>query len=172
MAAGATYEKIQTNTLSSAQSDLTFTSISGSYTDLIIIVNAGCSSNGDVLYMQFNGDTSTNYSNTVMFGGGSTATSDRSSGVTYISLSQGAGLGTGASAYNCISQINNYSNATTFKTVLTRNNIPSAGLYPATEFRGSLWRATPAAITSIRFYTSAGNIVAGSTFTLYGIAAA
>lgn len=170
MAAGATYEPISTTTLGSAQSSLTLSSISGSYTDLVIVINAGCSSNGDVMYMQFNGDTSTNYSNLMIFGGGSSVASYKTSNDTFISLSQGAGLGTGVT-WNCISNLMNYTNTSKHKTVLTRDNIASGGLYLGTEARVSLWRST-SAITSIRFYCSAGNIVAGSTFTLYGIAAA
>jgi hypothetical protein len=171
MAAGSTYEKVATTTLGSAASDVTFSSISGSYTDLVVIVNAGCSSSGDVMYMQFNSDTGSNYSNTMLFGSGTSTSSNRTSNDTFISLSQGAGIGTGASGWNCISNINNYSNATTRKTVLTRDGIAANGLYLGTEARVSLWRST-SAINSIRFYTSAGNIVTGSTFTLYGIAAA
>jgi hypothetical protein len=35
----STYEKIATNTLGSAASSVTFTSISGAYTDLVLISN-------------------------------------------------------------------------------------------------------------------------------------
>ena len=39
MAAGATYEPIATNTLGSAAASVTFSGISGSYTDLILITS-------------------------------------------------------------------------------------------------------------------------------------
>ena len=38
MAAGSTYTPIATTTLGSAQADVTFSSISGSYTDLVLII--------------------------------------------------------------------------------------------------------------------------------------
>ena len=164
----STYTSIGTQTLGSAASEVNFFNIPQGFTDLVIVINAGCSSNGNVMYMQFNGDTTSNYSNTMLFGSGSSFSSQRTINDSFISLSQGAGLGTGIT-WNCISNVMNYSNSTTFKTVLTRDNIASGGLYLGTEARVSLKRST-SPVTSIRFYTSAGNIVAGSTFSLYGIA--
>jgi hypothetical protein len=66
-----------------------------------------------------------------------------------------------------IMQLQNYSNATTFKTILVRNS-PAANAVSALV---NLYRST-SAITSIKFYTTSGNLNTGSTFTLYGIAAA
>jgi hypothetical protein len=63
----ATYEKIATSTLGSTASDVTFSSISGSYTDLVLIVNETCST-GSGLNVQFNSDTGSNYSSTYMYG--------------------------------------------------------------------------------------------------------
>ena len=64
--------------------------------------------------------------------------------------------------------INNYSNATTYKTVLWRDN---SNTYVAAQ--AGLWRST-SAITSITLSTnsSATNFASGSTFSLYGILAA
>jgi hypothetical protein len=67
-----------------------------------------------------------------------------------------------------IVHIQNYSNSTTNKTWLSRSNIPA-------DFAGlvvGLWRATPAAITTIQFLTTtADTFTSGTTFTLYGIKA-
>jgi hypothetical protein len=47
----ATYEKIATTTLGSAQADITFSSISGAYTDLVIIytLNAATTTSSDTI---------------------------------------------------------------------------------------------------------------------------
>jgi len=63
MAAGATYEPIATTTVSgSSTSTVTFSSISGTYTDLVIIGNLGSQTTNAFPYLQFNGDTGSNYS--------------------------------------------------------------------------------------------------------------
>jgi len=71
-----TYEPIATTTLSSAQSSVTFSSISGSYTDLVLVFSDVKLSSGDsAIDIQVgNGsvDTSSNYSFTI-FGARSTS---------------------------------------------------------------------------------------------------
>jgi hypothetical protein len=52
----ATYEKIATTTLGSAQTTINFNSITGSYTDLILICNVKQDTDSTV-YMRFNADT-------------------------------------------------------------------------------------------------------------------
>jgi hypothetical protein len=61
----------------------------------------------------------------------------------------------------------NYSNATTYKTIINRGNTASSTVIT----RSGMWRST-SAITSITVNNDASNYLAGSTFTLYGIAAA
>jgi hypothetical protein len=58
----------------------------------------------------------------------------------------------------------NYSNTTTYKTILERANQPQA----VTNSIVGLWRST-SAISTITMTTSSGTVSAGSTFTLYGI---
>lgn len=74
-------------------------------------------------------------------------------------------LGSGSS----IIQINNYSNSTTYKTAFMRTN--TASTYGTVFAIVGLWRST-AAITSITLTPDAGSFATGSTFSLYGIAAA
>jgi hypothetical protein len=69
-----------------------------------------------------------------------------------------------------IMQIMNYSNATTNKTVIARQN--TGGSASGAAAHVGLWRNT-AAITAITIICYNGiNFVSGSTFTLYGIKAA
>lgn len=159
-----TYEKIATVTASSSAT-IDFNSISGAYTDLVLISNFQAGTAGQSLFFRVNGST-TGYSATTLYGTGTTAGSGRLT-------SQNRGLmfdttiGVSTSYQNAvISNFMNYSNTTTYKTVLSRGN--NAG--GITEADVTLWQNT-AAISSISIYMSAGNITAG-TFTLYGIKAA
>ena len=157
-----TYEPIATTTLGSAQASVSFSSFSG-YTDLVLVCVATTASDDQFLSVQFNGDTGSNYSNTYMTGNGSTATSGRNSNSTIAYI---AGSSSNTVPVLSITQIQNYSNSTTYKTLLSRTN-DSSLLVQATV---SLWRST-SAITSL-VIASNGNISSGSTFTLYGIASA
>lgn len=159
-----TYEPIATTTLSSAQSTVTFTSISQSYTDLMIVV-AGTISSGSYLSFRFNGDTGTNYSNTEMEQySTSSIGSARNTTVSYL---YNGSFQTGQS--NSITHILNYSNTTTNKTAITRSTYTTSGI------KGSigLWRNT-AAISTIEIGNGGGASTygVGTTLTLYGIKAA
>lgn len=166
----ATYDKINSNTLSTSATDVTFSSIPGTYTDLVIVMSVFTSSDGESPQFQFNSDTATNYSTTFVEGNGSSAASYRFSSRGNLETSYNIG-GNSTSPSPIITHINNYSNSTTHKTVLTRWNSASGGTYPGVNATVGLWRST-AAITSIKIYPGAGNFNSGSTFTLYGIKAA
>lgn len=161
MAAGSTYTPIATTTLGSATSSYTFSSIPSTYTDLVLIINGTASTTNNHL-IRFNGDTGTNYSTTDLYGDGSSAGSGRYSNATGIFIGNGSNTN-----YTKITEIMNYSNTTTYKTLLNRQNAPAEAV--ATEV--GLWRST-AAINSITVYTAAGNMNTGTTLTLYGIQAA
>ena len=164
-----TYEPIATTTLGSAQADVTFSTISGSYTDLIIVANVQLASSGQSILYQFNGDGGNNYSLTILKGNGTSATSDRRSNIAYqVGAGWDAGLPTATNFATAIIHIQNYSNATTNKTSIARGSNAAGGDVTATV---NLWRNT-SAITSIKLYSGSGNINSGSTFTLYGIKAA
>jgi len=161
----ATYEPIATTTLGSAAASITFTSISGSYTDLVL-VSMPLSPASDNLTMQFNSDTGTNYSSTILWGNGSSAGSTRQTNTATPYMSYYAL--TNATPSTSIFHIMNYANTTTYKTTLVRVGNASGG----TDTEVTLWRST-SAITSIVVKQFGGNnLSSGSTFTLYGIKAA
>ena len=167
MAAGATYVSIASQTLSSAASSVTFSSISGAYTDLVCVYTANTASPVD-MSVRMNGDAGSNYSFTWLSGTGTTAVSNRDSNYTRLIIDNYGYPPSAASTYNvAIIQFMNYSNTTTYKTVLTRANNASRGV----DATVNLWRST-AAINSITLIGQNANILSGSTFTLYGIAAA
>jgi hypothetical protein len=113
-------------------------------------------------------DTGSNFSWTVLSGTGSAANSYRESSVTFTQNERFANWDSSNNA-NTIIQIMNYSNTTTNKTWLSRGNNAAAGV----DAIVGLWRNT-AAINQIRIScTNAGRTFSvGTTFTLYGIAAA
>ena len=165
-----TYEPIATTTLGSAASSVTFSSISGSYTDLVLIQTfPNSQTTGPYTSIQFNSDTGTNYSTTFLTGYTS-AESNRTTSANYIRMGVSSYL---ANAI-CITQIMNYANTTTYKTVLGRNNFGApSGAMQEVQAQVGLWRST-SAITSIVIsrVLSATDFVSGSTFTLYGIKSA
>jgi hypothetical protein len=157
----STYTPISTQTLTSAAASVTFTGIPQNYTDLVLIVTGTRNSASlDLLRYQFNGDAGTNYSRTFIIGNGSTASSSRSTNQTF----GYAGDMSNSVISNHIIHFMNYSNTTTFKTVLTRGNKSDA----YTEAEVNLWRNT-AAINSIFLSPGGVNFNADCTFTLYGI---
>lgn len=161
----STYTPIATQTLGSAASSVTFSSIPGTYTDLVLVMDSQLTGGSGTAWLQFNGDTATNYSDTFLTGNGTTASSTRNS--TSANLFFGEALSTTRTMQ--VVHIANYFSANTTKPIIARSN----GATSAVNIVVGLWRATPAAITSILVSQNAGNtFIAGSTFTLYGIKAA
>lgn len=157
-----TYVALATTTLSSSQGLVSFTSIPQGYTDLRLVYN-GTGSATVPFALQFNSDTGSNYSYTILYGSGSSAASTRGSNQT-----EGYLGNVWTDQNTIIVDIMNYSNTTTYKTQISRAN--SAGNRVAAWV--NLWRST-AAITRIDITaTGGGSYQTGSTFTLYGIAAA
>ena len=156
----ATYEKIATTTLGSAAASTTFTSISGAYTDLVLVIAGLTTSGTQSAAVQFNSDTGSNYSRTLLYGNGTTALSTRSSSATTSEL----GVLDSATQGNTIYHFMNYSNTTTYKTFIARGNVASEQVRVGV----GLWRST-SAITSITVLAS--DFATGCTFTLYGIKA-
>lgn len=169
MAAGSTYTPIATQTLSGTQASVTFNSISSAYTDLILTVNGLAyypSSNYANIGLQFNSDSGSNYSTTRVYGTGSSTASQTYANETSIrsgymqcepSLTNERSI--------ILLNVQNYSNTTTYKTILSRNG----GASNWTGANVGLWRST-SAISSIYLFNrdSATGFLAG-TFTLYGV---
>lgn len=167
----STYTPIQTTTLGSAQASYTFSSISGLYTDLVLVVNElnATATNTSFQFQVGNGsvDTGANYSLTEIFGNGTTASSDRASSDT-AAYFNGPGIGTSTTTPNVyVMNFMNYSNTTTYKTFIGRGGSADKN----TVATVNLWRLT-SAINTIKIFQSTNNMAAGTTFTLYGIAAA
>ena len=141
------------------------------YSDLVLVMSIKCAVDTNQPYVQFNtdlGTSTTNYSTTVIRGDGSSATSGRHTNNFAWYPVPGPGVGTANNFHIWEMNIQNYSNATTYKTGLSRYNNASSIVTGNVH----LWRQT-AAINSITITSEGGSgayFVAGSTFTVYGIA--
>jgi hypothetical protein len=172
----STYEKIATQTLTSATGIVTFSSIPQTYTDLRLIIKGGIADGGFFIGLRAgNGNvaTGTIYSDTLVkeeTGALSSRYSNKTLGQFY---DQG---GNNDISYIAIADFMNYSNTTTYKTYLSRNGSASSG------FSGVVVGliASTAAINIIEIsecgmggsgFFNYGNMLSGSTFTLYGIKA-
>lgn len=173
----ATYEPISTTTLTSNTKPVTISNIPSTYTDLRIVttgaINVSTGGGNPDYYPILNGDSGANYSLTRLYGDGTSAASNRSSG--WSSLWGYDGSSTTSSQPVSITTWDflNYSNTTTFKTVLQRiATIDNSTVY-VTFATVQLWRST-SAINSItfNFQSNATGWITGTKITLFGIKAA
>jgi len=159
----ATYTPIASITLSANTPSVTFSSIPQTYTDLVLVLSLVSSSTASYTNLRINSDSGSNYSRTYLLGTGSSAISGRDSNVTQI-----AGLDTTATGSTFggphILNFQNYSNTTTNKTYIWRENIAGSQIV----LGAGLYRST-SAITSITLASNANSYGVGSTFNLYGI---
>lgn len=166
----ATYEPIATTTLSAAQANIEFTSIPGTYTDLVLVISHRVGTTGYSSYVQFNSDNGSNYSCTILSGYGSGTTSFRYSTTNSAYLEWYGYPPSATSTFGTqIINIMNYANTNVYKTYVARPGNAATG----TDAIVAMWRST-SAITSLKYISSAsaGNFQIGTTATLYGIKAA
>lgn len=160
----ATYDCIASTTVSSLTGSVTFSSIPNTYTDLVLVINNLPSSATTFIGLRFNGDTATNYGATRLYGSSSSASSDKSEGRTECLI--GTAVTSGSQLTIC--HVLNYANATTIKSVLSRDN--ASGL--RVGLLANTWFKAPEAINSMTLTCpDSSGWVANSTLTLYGIKA-
>lgn len=174
MAADGTFETIATTSLTGSSSDIIFSSIPATYTDLVIYL-IPISNGNNYVAVQFNSDTSSggsNYSRIAWSTSGGTPSADQRSNRYAIEIDVNESLGTTGS--NTTNQIHifNYANTSTFKTIHAKNS--GAGRNTGGDGVGhgsGTWRSTDA-INSVRLSLNAGTFSSGTRATLYGIKAA
>jgi hypothetical protein len=166
----STYTPIATQTLSIAAASVTFSSISGSYTDLVLIANSRDTnvSSATTMFVRVNNVSSgTLYSNTLLLGDGTVAASQRASNQNEIGVYVSTGSTAAADTFaSNILHFQNYANTTTNKTILGRSNNAGSTVRASV----AMFRSTNA-ITEINLLP-ATTFAAGSTFTLYGVKSA
>ena len=166
----ATYTLIASNTLSSSAASVTFSSIPGTYTDLVLRWSARNTSSGENAQIRFNSDSATNYSRTNLYGDGSAAYSIRgtSESYFYFGFSIDASTRTADTFASAELYIPNYTVSankpiggfSTLETNATACDTPAV--------IAALWRNT-ATITSIDISPVTNSFASGSSFFLYGI---
>jgi hypothetical protein len=164
-----TCKLIAKSTLGSSASNIEFTSIPATYTDLLILcsLRTDRANATDVVKLRFNGAANdTNLSSRIMYGTGSSATSESYS-YAYVFLTCGANA-TADTFGNSALYIPNYAGSTnkSISSESASENNASTGY----NFAGaSLWSDT-AAITSIKLFPGIGtNFATNSSAFLYGI---
>jgi hypothetical protein len=162
----ATYEKIQSTTLGSAAASIDFTSIAASYTDLRIVLVATTDVNGRNLYLRFNSDSTTNYSNTYLVGTGAATLSGRTTSAAQINCTGGTVAISSTVPHLFAIDIFSYAGSTN-KTALINTNQDRNGTGSVGNVVG-LWRSA-SAITSVNLLPQSDNFAIGTTATLYGI---
>ena len=161
----ATYEKIQSTTLGSAQASISFTSIPSTFTDLRLTVTSVPS--GSIQYgLRFNNDSSSLYSLTELVGNGSSAASDRDTNDTSLYFNYFTPTGSTIPAF-MTADIFSYAGSTNKTSLLTWNNDRN-GAGDIVIYTVGLYRST-SAINRLDIILTSGTMGTGTTATLYGI---
>lgn len=170
-----TYDLISEQVLGSATATVTFSSIAGTYKDLVIeITGVLATQDGYGPLLRLNNDSSTTvYSLTTLYGNGTTATSSRrttTNALTSLFFSYGVGWSTtAANVGTATAHVMSYSNGSINKTVLFRQSMAS-GSFPGAETTVGLYQST-AAITRLDVIAgNSGTFATGFTARLWGIA--
>lgn len=165
-----TFIKIASVTVGSGgASNITFSSIPSTYTDLFIALSSRNDSASVAVLLQLNGDTGNNYSWRRIQGTGSAVSSSSGSSVAYVDGAISSGSTDTASTFGSTQiYIPNYllsQNKSISIDSVSENN----GTTAYSRLTAGLWSSS-SAITSVKVYPDAsGNFVQYSTATLYGI---
>ena len=160
--ATSTYTPIASQTLTSSAASVTFSSIPGTYRDLVLVANGIADDVSRFMMCRLNSDTGSNYNYVAMWGDGSSATSSSTSGDSLVRLT----IDGGSTRKQAIMNLMDYSVTDKHKSMLIRGDVPQSH----TVAWANRWAST-SAVTSITVLMSGGSLQTGSTFSLYGVAA-
>jgi hypothetical protein len=171
----ATYTLISTTTTSSTVSNLTISSIPQTYDDLVlrIVSKSGVASTLSQIYCQFSGDTAARYrSKGIYWYGNSIANIETLADTS----SQGFIMYQGTSSGNAqpgmgVFYINNYASTTRTKSLIGfTTQVQTSSINYFCKTAQVVFNSPSTPITSIYLFASGSdNILANSTFKLYGI---
>ena len=161
---------ISSQVLTSTAATVTFSSIPGTFKDLILKLSVRNSLTQEDMLLRINNDSSTLYSRVQLRGNGTQASSSINSAQTSIKL-ENAVVGSGYTA-NTFSNheiyIPNYT-ASQNRQISSHAAIENNGTEAFDIVHAGLYRSTTA-ITQIDLIASTGNFISGSSFYLYGLA--
>jgi hypothetical protein len=166
------YWALNSVTLSSSASSVTFTGIPQNYTHLQIrcLIRSATAATTDSTKFNFNGDTGSNYMRHALYGDGASAGAAASAtSTTFASLGDSTAASATASVFGTyVLDILDYANTNKYKTTraVAGYDLNGSGNI---DLRSNLWMST-SAITSITFVTtSSSNFAQYSSFALYGV---
>jgi hypothetical protein len=155
------YTALANVTLGSAATTVTFSSISQSYRDLVLVSSIRVTAGSAYARMRFNNDTGNNYFAEAAWASAATELSDS---FLYFRVQ---GYSPNTAFMTSVTNILDFTASDKHKPLLMRTNtISDSGV----EMQAIRW-ANTSAITSLAISSSSGNIDAGSTFALYGVSA-
>jgi hypothetical protein len=161
----AQYTALANATLGSSAASVTFSSINGTYRDLMLVLR-GVGVNSQVqCLITVNSDTGTNYTYVSAGGDGTVTNSYSGTGITSISLGQANTFvdATGG-GWSAILNFMDYSATDKHKNILVREIESTKGVDMYTQKWSSL-----SAITSLSIALNSGSWNSGSNFALYGV---
>lgn len=155
-------------TLGSSSTNITVSSISQGYRDLVLVINAAPTAQTQ-FRLQFNEDTNSNYFSVNMMGSGTSASTG--SGQSNAFTMPYAQSLVANNFFMSVINIMDYSATDKHKTALVRNTkIDTVNGFGTTDATAYRWSNT-SAINSLLIKTDSGSIAAGSTLALYGVLA-
>jgi hypothetical protein len=172
VAAGNAYEHLETEILTGTQASVTFSNLDTNYgstyqhLQLRIVARSDRTANAlNLLTLQFNSDTASNYRYHRLSGNGSTVTSDDSTATTFIS----AGVANTNGANNSIYGVSIIDILDPFETTKFKTSRLLTGFTTGVHLESGLWRSTNA-VTTIKLEPEQGfDFVTGTRISLYGM---
>lgn len=170
-AASGALSVISQQVLGSAVATVTFSSIPGTYENLILVIVGAFTGGSSDVELQFNGDTGAHYDWQLLNGNNTATSASASVAQTSILLGQLNQAGTPAAQANSMRiVIPGYADTNFNKTVLAEN-MRITGTTAAALVRtssGGNWRSAAAITSIVVLNDGATTFVANSRFTLYG----
>jgi hypothetical protein len=149
-------------TLGSAAASVTFSSIVGTYRDLLLISKVGNTTNNDLI-IRFNSDSGSNYSMDYSASDGSSTYAGGDSSYSQVRISLAYPYNDNATGLSI--NVMDYAQTDKHKSGLLR-----IGGTRGVQMEAFRWAST-SAITTFSIAGSSGNLTSGSTFALYGMSA-
>lgn len=159
----ATYEPIQTYTLSSSQSSITFNNIPQSYDDIVLVIFTTNTGGNTDLFLRLNNDTSANY----VYQWLSNAATGLVNNTANVRLGYYA-LPQSNFEFTATTNIMSYTNTQMYKSFITRSDAANVG---GGDILLGTYRSL-SAISRIDVVTNNGSFGSGSRFTIFGVKSA
>lgn len=159
-------------TLASSQATVEFTNIPQTYTHLQIRITSrrtSANANDEQTYIQFNGDTASNYSHHLLYGTGTAVAALAGTNTSFMAFYETPGA-TSNGFNGAIIDILDYKNTNKNTTIRVLAGFDNNGTANSVALGSGLWRNT-AAVNAIKLYPSLGDWGQHSSFALYGVQA-